>query len=312
MAIAASIVDTIGDTPLLELKNLKKALGLKGNILAKLEFFNPAGSIKDRIALSMIRGAEQSGKLKPGGCVIEPTSGNTGIGLAALGAALNYRVIIVMPDNMSEERRQLIKAYGGELILTPAAEGMKGAIAKAEDLRKKIPDSIVLGQFVNDDNPKAHMEGTGPEIWEQSGGKIDFFIAGAGTGGTLTGAGRYLKSKNPALRIIAVEPSDSPVLSGGNPGPHKIQGIGPGFTPEVLDRSLLDEICPVSAEQSFTAARLLACNEGALAGISGGAALACAIQTARKEENLNKNIAVVIPDSGSRYLSAGLYADENL
>lgn len=312
MAHAASIADTIGGTPLLELKNLKKALGLKGNILAKLEFFNPAGSVKDRIALSMIRGAERSGKLKPGGCIIEPTSGNTGIGLAALGAALNYRVIIVMPDNMSEERRQLIKAYGGELVLTPAAEGMKGAIAKAEDLLKKIPGSVVLGQFVNEDNPKAHMEGTGPEIWEQSGGKIDLFIAGAGTGGTLTGAGRYLKSKNPALRIIAVEPSDSPVLSGGNPGPHKIQGIGPGFAPEILDRSLLDEICPVSAEQSYTAARLLARNEGALAGISGGAALACAIQAAQKEENLNKNIVVVIPDSGNRYLSSGLYADENL
>ncbi len=309
---ASSIVDIIGNTPLVALNALKRDLNLKGNILAKLEFYNPAGSIKDRIALSMIRDAEQNGKLAPGGCIIEPTSGNTGIGLAALGAALGYKVIIVMPESMSKERRKLIKAYGAQLVLTPASEGMKGAIAKADALQKETPGSCIMGQFVNKANPAAHLAGTGPEIWKQSDGRVDYFVAGVGTGGTITGAGQFLKSKNPALQIIAVEPADSPVLSGGQAGPHKIQGIGAGFVPEILDKSLINEIFPINTEQAYTAAHLLAYNEGILVGISAGAALACAILVAGKKENLNKNIVVILPDSGDRYLSTELYTDENL
>lgn len=312
MPPATSIIDIIGNTPLVRLDTLKKDLEFNANILAKLEFYNPAGSIKDRIALSMIREAEQNGKLKPGGCIIEPTSGNTGIGIAALGAALGYRVIIVMPESMSKERRSLIKAYGAELVLTPASEGMKGAIAKADSLQKEIEGGCILGQFVNKANPKAHFEGTGPEIWKQCDGKIDYFVAGVGTGGTITGAGKFLKDKNPNLKIIAVEPADSPVLSGGTAGPHKIQGIGAGFVPEILDKGLINEIYPISAEQAYTASHLLAYNEGILVGISAGAALACAILLAEKDENADKNIVVILPDSGDRYLSTELFVDENL
>lgn len=312
MAVAASIVDIIGNTPIICLNALKKDLAFKANILAKLEFLNPAGSIKDRVALAMIREAEGSGRLAPGGCIIEPTSGNTGIGIAALGAALGYRVIIVMPESMSEERRKLVRAYGAELVLTKASGGMKAAIAKAEQLQGEIPGSCILGQFVNKANPAAHYAETGPEIWKQCQGDIDFFVAGVGTGGTLTGAGRYLKEKNPDLKIIAVEPLDSPVISGGQPGPHKIQGIGAGFVPEILDKSLIDEIYPISTEQAYTAAHLLAYNEGILVGISAGAALACAILIAEKDENRDKNIVLVLPDSGDRYLSTELFVDQGL
>lgn len=307
MLIAASIMELIGNTPLMELNKLKKDLAYKANILAKLEFFNPAGSVKDRIALAMIKEAENNGKLAPGGCIIEPTSGNTGIGLASLGAALGYRVIIVMPESMSAERRSLIKAYGADLELTPASEGMKGAIAKAEQLQKEIPDSCILGQFVNPANPKIHSESTGPEIWKQTAGQIDYFVAGVGTGGTLTGAGHFLKEKNPALKIVAVEPADSPVLSGGKAGAHKIQGIGAGFVPKILDKSLMDEVMPINTEQAFTACHLLAYNEGLLVGISSGAALAAAILIAERPENLNKNIVVIFPDAGDRYLSTELF-----
>lgn len=307
MLIAASIMELIGNTPLMELNKLKKDLAYKANILAKLEFFNPAGSVKDRIALAMIKEAENSGKLAPGGCIIEPTSGNTGIGLASLGAALGYRVIIVMPESMSAERRSLIKAYGADLELTPASEGMKGAIAKAEQLQKEIPGSCILGQFVNPANPKIHSESTGPEIWKQTAGQIDYFVAGVGTGGTLTGAGHFLKEKNPALKIVAVEPADSPVLSGGKAGAHKIQGIGAGFVPKILDKSLMDEVMPINTEQAFTACHLLAYNEGLLVGISSGAALAAAILIAERPENLNKNIVVIFPDAGDRYLSTELF-----
>lgn len=310
--VASSIVDIIGNTPLVQLDSLKKDLDFKARVLAKLEFLNPAGSIKDRVALSMIRDAEAQGTLLPGGCIIEPTSGNTGIGLAALGAALGYRVIIVMPESMSGERRKLVKAYGAELVLTKASEGMKGTIAKAAELHKEIPDSCILGQFVNKANPKAHFERTGPEIWQQCQGKIDFFVAGVGTGGTITGAGSFLKKKNPDLKIIAVEPLDSPVLSGGQAGPHKIQGIGAGFVPEILDVSLINEIYPVSTEQAYTASHLLAYNEGILTGISSGAALACAILLAEKEENADKSIVVILPDSGDRYLSTELFVDQGL
>lgn len=307
MLIAASIMELIGNTPLMELNKLKKDLAYKANILAKLEFFNPAGSVKDRIALAMIKEAENSGKLAPGGCIIEPTSGNTGIGLASLGAALGYRVIIVMPESMSAERRSLIKAYGADLELTPASEGMKGAITKAEQLQKEIPGSCILGQFVNPANPKIHSESTGPEIWKQTAGQIDYFVAGVGTGGTLTGAGHFLKEKNPALKIVAVEPADSPVLSGGKAGAHKIQGIGAGFVPKILDKSLMDEVMPINTEQAFTACHLLAYNEGLLVGISSGAALAAAILIAERPENLNKNIVVIFPDAGDRYLSTELF-----
>lgn len=312
MPPASSIAAAIGETPLLALNILKRNLDFKANILAKLEFLNPAGSIKDRAALFMLMDAAKSGKLAPGGRVIEPTSGNTGIALAALGSSMGYKITIVMPESMSRERRTLIKAYGAELVLTPAAQGMKGAIDKAEELREAAPGSVILGQFSNPANPKAHREGTGPELWRQADGKIDYFVAGAGTGGTLTGAGGFLKEKNPDLKIIAVEPLDSPVLSGGAPGPHKIQGIGPGFVPENLDKSLIDETRQISSEQAFTAARLLAYNEGVLTGISSGAALACAILLAEKEENKDKNIAVILPDGGERYLTTELYADESL
>lgn len=309
MAYAISITDLVGNTPLLALCNLKRDLDFKANVLGKLEFFNPAASIKDRVALSMIRDAEENGTLKAGGTIIEPTSGNTGIGLASIGAALGYKVIIVMPESMSLERRRLIKAHGAELVLTPAAQGMKGAIRKAAELNGQIPGSLVLGQFVNPANPRAHRERTGPEIWKQCEGKIDYFVAGVGTGGTISGAGQYLKSQNPALKIIAVEPADSPVLSGGMAGSHKLQGIGAGFVPEILDRGVIDQIMPINTEQAYTAAHLMAYNEGILIGISSGAALAASILLAEKNENLDKNIVVILPDSGERYLSTDLYAD---
>lgn len=312
MGFATSVVGLVGNTPLIELNQLKKDLDFQANVFAKLEFFNPAGSVKDRVALSMIRAAEKSGELSPGGTIIEPTSGNTGIALAALGSALGYKVIIVMPENMSEERRALIRAHGGELILTPAAEGMKGAMQKAETLLQNVPGSLMPGQFTNPANPEAHREGTGPEIWNQCEERIDFLVAGVGTGGTLTGAGQYLKGKNPDLKIIAVEPADSPVLSGGKAGPHKIQGIGAGFVPEILDRALIDEIIPVNTEQAYTASHLMAYNEGILVGISSGAALAAAILLAERDKNIDKRIVVILPDSGERYLSTELFANRGL
>ncbi len=299
----------IGGTPLLELTHIEKEFGLKAKILAKLEYFNPAGSVKDRVAKAMIDDAEQKGLLKKDSVIIEPTSGNTGIGLASVAAARGYRIIIVMPETMSVERRQIMKAYGAELVLTEGAKGMKGAIAKADELAKEIPDSFVPGQFVNPANPKAHFGHTGPEIYADTDGKVDLFVAGVGTGGTITGVGGYLKSKNPDVKVIAVEPATSAVLSTGVAGAHKIQGIGAGFVPDVLDTKIYDEIIPVSNEDAFSTGKLIGKKEGVLVGISSGAALHAAIEVAKRPENEGKNIVVLFPDTGDRYLSTPLFAD---
>ena len=298
----------IGNTPLVELTKIEKELGLEAKILAKLEYFNPAGSVKDRIARAMIDDAEKSGKLKPGSVIIEPTSGNTGIGLASVAAARGYRIIIVMPETMSVERRQLMAAYGAELVLTEGAKGMKGAIAKAQELADETENSFIPGQFVNEANPKAHFETTGPEIYEDTDGEVDIFVAGVGTGGTVTGTGQYLKSKKPEVKVVAVEPETSPVLSQGKAGSHKIQGIGAGFVPDVLDTSVYDEIIPVADNDAFETSRLIGRKEGVLVGISSGAAVYAAIQLAKRPENKGKNIVVLLPDTGDRYLSTPLFA----
>lgn len=304
-----SAAELVGKTPLVEFKNIEKELGLKAKILAKLEYFNPAGSVKDRIAKAMIEDAEKTGKLKKGSVIIEPTSGNTGIGLASIAAAKGYRVIIVMPETMSVERRQIMKAYGAELVLTEGAKGMKGAIAKADELAKEIPNAFIAGQFVNPANPKAHFDTTGPEIYGDTDGKVDIFVAGVGTGGTVTGVGKYLKSKNPKVKVVAVEPATSAVLSTGVAGSHKIQGIGAGFIPDVLDTKVYDEIIPVSNEDAFKFGKLVGIKEGVLVGISSGAALAAAIGLAKREENAGKNIVVLLPDTGDRYLSTPLFSE---
>lgn len=307
MAIYKSVSELAGNTPLFKAERYAEFCGVKANVLAKLEYFNPAGSVKDRVAVAMINDAEKSGKLRSGGTIIEPTSGNTGIGLAAVGVSRGYRVILTMPETMSEERRKLIRAYGAEIVLTSGAEGMSGAIAKAEELHAAIPDSIIAGQFVNPANPRAHFDTTGPEIWRDTDGKIDIFVAGVGTGGTVTGAGRYLKSKNKDIKIVAVEPDTSAVLGGGKAGAHKLQGIGAGFVPEVLDTAVYDEIVAVSAENAYFAARTLAKTEGLLVGISSGAALWAATELGKIKENAGKNIAVLLPDGGGRYLSTELF-----
>lgn len=305
--IYTSADQLIGKTPILELTGIERELGLEARILAKLEYLNPAGSVKDRIAKAMLDAAEASGKLKPGTVIIEPTSGNTGIGLAAAAAARGYRLILVMPETMSGERRLLMKAYGAELVLTEGAAGMKGAIQKARELAQEIPGSFIPGQFSNPANPEAHLTSTGPEIWEDTDGQVDLFVAGVGTGGTITGVGEYLKARNPEVRIAAVEPASSPVLSGGEPGPHKIQGIGAGFVPEILNTEIYDEILTVTDEEAFETARLIGTKEGVLAGISSGAAAAAAVRLARRPENKGKNIVVLLPDSGDRYLSMELF-----
>ena len=307
--IYGSLEELIGSTPLLELKNIERAHGLQARLLAKLEGMNPAGSAKDRVARKMIENAELTGLLGPGSVIIEPTSGNTGIGLAALAAAKGYRAIIVMPDNMSMERRRMMTAYGAELVLTPGSLGMAGAIARANELAEALPRSFIPGQFTNPANPAAHMESTGPELWLDTDGQLDIFVAGAGTGGTVTGVGRYLKQMNPSVQVVAVEPAGSPVLSGGKAGPHKLQGIGAGFVPEVLDTSVIDRIIAVADEDAFAAGRQLARSEGLLAGISSGAALWAGIQLARKAENAGKTIVVLLPDTGERYLSSGMFDD---
>ena len=307
--IYTSADQLIGKTPLLELTHIEKKFDLKAKILAKLEYFNPAGSVKDRVARAMIDDAEASGKLKLGSVIIEPTSGNTGIGLASVAAARGYRIIIVMPETMSVERRQLMKAYGAELVLSDGAKGMKGAIAKADELAKETPNSFIPGQFVNPANPKAHFETTGPEIWEDTDGKVDYFVAGVGTGGTITGVGEFLKSKDASVKVVAVEPKTSAVLSTGVAGPHKIQGIGAGFVPDVLDTKVYDEIIPVENEDAFATGKLVGRSEGVLVGISSGAALWAAIEVAKRPENAGKNIVVLLPDTGDRYLSTPLFAD---
>ena len=307
--IYTSADQLIGGTPLLELTHLEKELGLEARILAKLEYFNPAGSVKDRIARAMIEDAEAKGTLKPGATLIEPTSGNTGIGLASVAAAKGYKIIITMPETMSIERRQLMKAYGAELVLTEGAKGMKGAIAKAEELAKEIPNSFIPGQFVNPANPAVHKATTGPEIWADTEGKVDFFVAGVGTGGTITGIGEYLKEQNPAVKVVAVEPADSPVLSEGRSGSHKIQGIGAGFVPDVLNTKVYDEIIPVANENAFATGRQIGRLEGVLVGISSGAATWAAIQLAKRPENKGKTIVVLLPDTGDRYLSTPLFAE---
>ena len=307
MNIYKSVTELVGKTPLLELCNIENELSLKAKIFTKLEYFNPAGSVKDRVALKMIEDAEEKGILKKGSVIIEPTSGNTGIGLAAVAASKGYRLIITMPETMSVERRKLIGAYGAELVLTDGSKGMNGAIEKAEELSKEIPDSIVAGQFVNPANPQAHFMTTGPEIWEDTDGNVDIFVAGVGTGGTITGTGEYLKSEKESIQIVGVEPCDSPVLSGGKAGPHPLQGIGAGFIPEILNTDILDEVVTVSGDEAYESARLLATKEGVLVGISSGAALHTAIELAKKEENKDKNIVVLLPDLGDRYLSTELY-----
>ena len=307
--IYTSADQLIGKTPLLELTHIEKALGLKAKVLAKLEYLNPAGSVKDRVAKAMIDDAEEKGLLKPGSVIIEPTSGNTGIGLAAVAAARGYRIIIVMPDTMSVERRQLMKAYGAELVLSEGAKGMKGAIAKADELAASIPGSFIPGQFVNPANPKAHFETTGPEIYADTDGEVDIFVAGVGTGGTITGVGEYLKSKNPEIKVVAVEPATSPVLSKGTAGAHKIQGIGAGFVPKVLDTGVYDEIIPVANEDAFAVGKQIGKAEGVLVGISSGAAAWAAIELAKRPENEGKTIVVLLPDTGDRYLSTPLFAD---
>lgn len=307
--IYTSADQLIGNTPLLELAHIEEAFGLKARILAKLEYLNPAGSVKDRIAKAMIDDAERSGRLKPGSVIIEPTSGNTGIGLASVAAAKGYRVILVMPETMSVERRQLMKAYGAELVLTEGAKGMKGAIAKAEELAAEIPNSFLPGQFVNPANPQAHRESTGPEIFRDTDGRVDIFVAGVGTGGTITGVGEYLKAQKPEVRIVAVEPAASPVLSTGTAGAHKIQGIGAGFVPDVLNTKIYDEIIPVENEHAFAVGNLIGKQEGILVGISSGAAVWAAIEVAKRKENEGKTIVVLLPDTGDRYLSTPLFAE---
>ncbi|MBQ2679893.1 MAG: cysteine synthase A [Firmicutes bacterium] len=308
MKIYGSMTELIGKTPLLELKNIEKKYDLKGKIIAKLEYLNPAGSVKDRIALEMIEQAEKDGVLKKDSVIIEPTSGNTGIGLCAIAAAKGYKAIIVMPETMSVERRQMMQAYGAELVLTEGAKGMKGAIAKADEILKETPNGFIPGQFVNPANPKAHEKTTGPEIWEDTDGKVDIFVSGVGTGGTISGAGAFLKSKNPDVKVVAVEPESSPVLSGGNPGPHKIQGIGAGFIPDTLNTGIYDEIVKVKNEDAFEMGREIARTEGVMVGISAGAALWTAKMLAEKEENAGKNIVVLLPDTGDRYLSTEMFA----
>lgn len=305
--IYRSAADIIGSTPLLELCNIEKEYNLEAKVIAKLEYLNPAGSTKDRVALSMINEAERSGILKPDSTIIEPTSGNTGIGLASVAASRGYRLIIVMPDTMSVERRQIMQAYGAELVLSDGKLGMKGAIAKAEELQQSIPGSFIAGQFTNQANPKAHFNTTGPEIWKDTEGKVDIFVSAVGTGGTITGTGQYLKSQNPAVKVVAVEPSDSPVLSGGKPGPHKIQGIGAGFIPEVLDTAVYDEVLQVTSDEAYTFGRLMGVKEGVLVGISSGAALAAAVRLAERPENSGKRIVVLLPDTGDRYLSTEMF-----
>jgi cysteine synthase A len=302
-------IELVGNTPLVEVTNIEKKEQLKARLLVKLEYFNPAGSVKDRVGKAMIEDAERTGRLKPGSVIIEPTSGNTGIGLAAVSAVKGYRMILTMPDTMSVERRNILKAYGAEIVLTPGEKGMSGAIEKAEELAKEIPDSFIPGQFDNPVNPRAHMESTGPEIWQDTDGQVDIFVASVGTGGTLTGTGTYLKEKNPNIKVIAVEPSTSPVLSGGSAGPHKIQGIGAGFIPKVLDTHIYDEIITVDNEAPFATAKMLARTEGLLTGISSGAALYAAIEIARRPENGGKTIVVLLPDSGDRYYSPALFVE---
>ncbi len=309
MTIARSASELVGKTPLLELTHIEEELGLEATILAKLEYFNPAGSVKDRIALAMIEDAEARGLLKEGSVIVEPTSGNTGIGLASVAAAKGYRTIIVMPETMSVERRQIMKAYGAELVLTPGVEGMKGAIAKAEALAEEIDGAFIPGQFTNPANPKAHFATTGPEIWADTEGKVDVFVAGVGTGGTVTGVGEFLKEQKPEVRVVAVEPASSPVLSEGTAGPHKIQGIGAGFVPDVLDTAVYDEVIPVSDEDAFEVGRLIGRKEGVLVGISSGAATWAAIELAKRPENAGKTIVVLLPDTGDRYLSTPLFKD---
>lgn len=309
MSVFTSADQLIGKTPLLELSHIEKELGLKAKVLAKLEYFNPAGSVKDRVAKAMIDDAETSGKLTPNSVIIEPTSGNTGIGLASVAAARGYRLIIVMPDTMSIERRKLMAAYGAELVLSEGAKGMKGAIAKAEELAAEIPGSFIAGQFVNPANPKAHYETTGPEIFEDTDGEVDIFVAGVGTGGTVTGVGKYLKEKKPEVKIVAVEPADSPVLSEGRSGSHPIQGIGAGFVPDVLDTGIYDEVITVSGENAFKTARTIGKSEGVLVGISSGAAAYAAIELAKRPENEGKTIVVLLPDTGDRYLSTNLFEE---
>lgn len=307
--IYTSADQLIGRTPLLELTHLEQEYGLKAKLYAKLEYFNPAGSVKDRVAKMMLDDAEKEGKLTKDSVIIEPTSGNTGIGLASVAAARGYRIIIVMPDTMSVERRQLMKAYGAELVLSEGAKGMKGAIAKANELAEEIPNSFIPGQFVNPSNPKAHYETTGPEIWEDTDGNVDYFVAGVGTGGTVTGVGKYLKEKNPAVKVVAVEPATSAVLSTGVAGAHKIQGIGAGFVPEILDTTIYDEIIPVANEDAFALGKKIGTSEGVLVGISSGAAVWAALEVAKRPENAGKSIVVLLPDTGDRYLSTPLFAE---